>query len=82
MQDFPIGRRVNHIRVYRGDSLRKFAELAGVNFNTLKRLEDGRAINSQAFLAILSEAGIVLSQCNHEWETRCVRCGSKRRGRE
>ena len=73
-----LGARVKHIRVSRGWSLRKYAQVAGVNFNTLNRFEDGGVVKSSALLSILAEAGIVISECDHRWQTRCVRCGAVR----
>ena len=76
MNMMPVGPRVKHIRLSRGQSLRQYAQAAGVGFNTLKRFEDGGTIKSSALFPILAEAGIVLSECDHTWETRCLRCGA------
>ena len=72
------GGRVKHIRLGRELSLREFAQRAHVNFNALKRFEDGGVVMSDTALRILAEAGIEMRECEHRWETRCAFCGAVR----
>ena len=71
-----VGIRVKTTRISLGLSLRAFAKQAGVGHSALKRLEDGHTVSSKGMLRILAAAGIGLTQCKHEWETRCLGCGA------